>query len=193
MRGALLLLALGLGACAGPRERIVLLPGTDGKTGQIVVSHGGRDSLLDAPYSSAAVQGGATELGVSDADAVRAAFGATLDALPPRPVSYFLYFIGDSDELTPESTARAPEILSEIERRPAAELLVIGHTDTRADDAHNDRLSMARAEAVRRQLAALGFDPQRIVVAGRGERELAVKTAEEVDEERNRRAEIIVR
>lgn len=186
--------ALLLCACAGPRDHIVLLPDSQGHAGKILVSHGGKETLLESAYSGAVVdRRGEVVAATAEPSLVQADFGAALDSLPPRPVSYFLYFIGDSDQLTEDSTARAPEILGEISRRPAAEVLVIGHTDTRADDSHNDRLSLARAMAVRDQLAGLGFDPERITVAGRGERELAVKTADEVDEERNRRAEIIVR
>ena len=57
----------------------------------------------------------------------------------------------------------------------------------------NDRLSVRRAEVVRDALAAIGVPVEKIAVVGRGEREPAVATADEVPEPRNRRAEIKVR
>lgn len=70
---------------------------------------------------------------------------------------------------------------------------MIGHTDTVGDAAANDRLSLQRAQAIRERLLREGFDPERIVAIGRGEREPAVATGDEVNEPRNRRAELIVR
>ena len=42
-------------------------------------------------------------------------------------------------------------------------------------------------------MIADGFDPNRITAAGRGERDPAVATDDEVAEPRNRRTEVIVR
>ncbi len=53
---------------------------------------------------------------------------------------------------------------------PDIELFSIeGHTDERDSDRHNQRLSVARAEAVRDWLAAHGIDTSRMVPAGYGE------------------------
>jgi outer membrane protein OmpA-like peptidoglycan-associated protein len=81
----------------------------------------------------------------------------------------------------------------EIARRPAPEVVVIGHTDAVGSDEHNDRLSLQRAERIRAQLIALGVAPERVQAAGRGKRELLVPTADQVAEARNRRVEIVVR
>jgi len=185
--------ALLLAACATP-DHIVLLPDEQGRVGKLNVGNAGGETLLDSAYATADAHGQARpEPGSTSAAQVRQDFGATLDALPPAPVSYLLYFSSDPDELPPQSRALAPAILAEIARRPAAEVVVIGHTDTRGSDDYNDRLSLDRARAVKRQLVALGFDPARIGVAGRGKRELLVQTVADVSEPRNRRAEILVR
>jgi OmpA-OmpF porin, OOP family len=73
------------------------------------------------------------------------------------------------------------------------DLVVIGHTDTVGSAAFNDTLSRQRAEVVRSALVARGIAADRIVVVGRGERELVVITADNVAEPRNRRVEIQVR
>ena len=192
---ALLLLALALllAACAST-DRIVLLPDDQGKVGKLNVGNAGGDTLLDSAYATASASGSRkAEAGHTDADAVHQEFGTVLAALPPAPVSSTLYFIIDSDDLTAESRALAPTILNQIARFPAAEVVVIGHTDTQGSDDYNDKLSLDRARSVKRQLIGLGFDAAHIAVEGRGKRELLVPTADGVAEPRNRRAEILVR
>jgi len=185
--------ALLLAACATP-DHIVLLPDDQGKVGKLNVGGGAGDTLLDSAYATAdARSGGKPERGSTSAEQVKREFGAVLDALPPAPVSYLLFFDSDSDDLTPQSRALAPTILAEIARRPAAEVVVIGHTDTQGSDEYNDKLSLERARAVKQQLLALGFDRAHITVEGRGKRELLVPTGDNVAVARNRRAEILVR
>ena len=105
-----------------------------------------------------------------------------------------LYFLEGKDEFTAESKIEVDRILAELKRRPAPDIVVIGHTDTVGSDANNDRLSLARAERVRELLAKLlNLPEERIQAAGRGKRELLVQTADAVSEGRNRRVEINVR
>lgn len=193
-RTALTGLVMLLSACATTHDGVVLLPDRDGKVGTIAVLADGRETILDQPYASARISdGGKVQAQTLDAASVRENHALELSMLPPRPVSFDLYFIDDTDQLDPKSLERFPELAAEIARRPFAEMAVIGHTDTRAGGDYNDRLSMARAETVRAQLISRGFDPARISAAGRGERDLAVPTADGVDEPRNRRVEINVR
>ncbi|MDR3417410.1 MAG: OmpA family protein [Nevskia sp.] len=185
--------ALLLAACATP-DRIVLLPDDQGKVGKLNV-HGsaGGDTLLNSAYDTATVSGGKAQRSTGNAQDVNKDFGGVLATLPQAPVAYTFYFLVNSDDLTPESKALAPAILAEIARRPAAEVVVIGHTDAQGSDDYNDKLSLQRAQAVKQQLIALGFDAARIAVAGRGKREPLIPTAEGVPEPRNRRAEVLVR
>ncbi|MDE0853194.1 MAG: OmpA family protein, partial [Nevskia sp.] len=163
------LLALLLTACAAAPDRVVLLPDDQGKVGKLNVANAGGETLLDSAYATASASGGSkAEAGRTDAEHVNQEFGAVLAALPQAPVSYTLYFVRDTDDLTPDSRALAPSILSQIARFPAAEVVVIGHTDTQGSDEYNDKLSLDRAREVRQQLIALGFDGAHISVAGRG-------------------------
>jgi outer membrane protein OmpA-like peptidoglycan-associated protein len=70
---------------------------------------------------------------------------------------------------------------------------VIGHTDRVGSELRNDQLSLQRAQRVKTLLIPLGIPENRIVTAGRGEREPVVSTADNVDEPKNRRVEINVR
>ena len=56
---------------------------------------------------------------MSEPDVTRL-FGDALSALPPVPRHFTLYFLFESDELTDESRALLPEILSYDPTRPAS-------------------------------------------------------------------------
>jgi outer membrane protein OmpA-like peptidoglycan-associated protein len=70
------------------------------------------------------------------------------------------------------------------------EVRIIGHTDSTGSDELNDRLSMQRAQATKSYLAARGVDPNRIVIAGRGEHEPVAENTSEGGRAKNRRVEI---
>ena len=177
-----------------PTDVVVLLPHADGTTGAVVVKQGNREAVLDSPYASARSSAGAAPTtGRETAAAVKKDFGAALAAVPPAPVSFIVYFLSGSDELTDESKTYIARVLEEMARRPSPEITVIGHTDRVGTDQMNDELSLKRAERVKDLLVKRDISPDRIRVAGRGEREPLVPTADEVSEPRNRRVEVNVR
>jgi len=196
-RAALVVLAvLLLVGCAKPMrdDLYVLMPDKDGKTGVLSVESGGQQTVLDQPYAAARVtEPGRVAAAPITEQETRKAFGAALDAQPPRPISFVLYFLEARDELTPDSQLLLGRIVDEIARRPAPEILVIGHTDRVGAVPYNDALSLRRAERVRDELVKVGIAANRIRLAGRGEREPLVPTPDEVPEPRNRRVEITVR
>jgi len=174
-----------------PSETVVVLPSADGHTGTVVVQRGEERQILNQPY--AASRSGEQAVVRLSADEVRQSFGATLQALPAAPTLFLLYFITGTDELTEESKADLQRILSALKQRPVPDVVVIGHSDTVGGAEANDRLSAQRAERVKGFLVEIGIPAARIQTAGRGERELLIPTASNVDEPRNRRVEINVR
>jgi len=84
------------------------------------------------------------------------------------------------------------QFASGLSGQPNTEVRIIGHTDSQGSDAVNDPLSMQRAQAARQYLAARGVDPNRIAVAGRGEREPVADNSSEAGRARNRRVEIFL-
>lgn len=196
--GLILLLAGLLGACASEpprtREFVVLVPDRDGKLGAVAVTSAYGNAMLDKPYMAARYEnGGKVETAPVAQEEVRKAFAVAIAAQPLRPVSFMLYFLEGTDEYTVESKAALEKIFTEIARRQAAEVAVIGHTDTVGKTDFNDALSLRRAERVRKDFTDRGIPNRAINVAGRGEREPIVPTADEVSEPRNRRVEINVR
>lgn len=183
----------GTGCDATP-DRIVLLPGPDGKTGAVVVRSAAGEVVLDTAY--AGVESSANGLVPLKIDvvSVQRRYGATLAAQAPRPVSFTVHFMtGSSTELTAESQRVLAQIKTLLATHPAPEIMVIGHTDRVGKAEANDALSLKRAEAVRDILLAAGIRAATLEVAGRGEREPWVATADEVAEAANRRVEIGVR
>lgn len=197
---ALLVAAFTLGCAeapprpAVPDEQVVLLPGPDGKVGSVVVVRGSERQVLSEPYAASriAADGQQSVSRASEAE-VRVGYGTALGAMPARPATFLVYFVTGSDELTAESQELLQTVLEELKRRPAPDVVAIGHTDTVGTHEYNDRLALQRAERVRTLLVGIGIPAERIHVAGRGERELLVPTADNADEPRNRRVEINVR
>ncbi len=186
--------AAALAACAPLTERVVLLPGQGATpTGALSVKTGQGEILLAEPYAQADVVGGEPRRTQSSEAEVRAAYGGLLALQPPRPRAFTLRFETGGDRLTPESEPVLVELRRALETNPAADLVITGHTDRVGSVELNDRLSLQRAQSVRDRLVAAGANPARIAVAGRGEREPAVPTDDEVAEPRNRRVEIKLR
>jgi outer membrane protein OmpA-like peptidoglycan-associated protein len=189
-------LSIFVAGCASPpAERVVLLPGPDGKAGAVVVAtNAGGSMLLDQPYTAVAINNqGRINAVREDAASVRVRYQAALDAQPARPVSFSVFFVRGKDEITMESKPLVEKLKAEIARRPAPEIMVIGHTDRVGSDASNDILSLKRAEAMRNALVKAGIAASSISIAGRGEREPLVPTADEVAEPKNCRVEVNVR
>lgn len=179
---------------SGPRERITLLPSQDGRPSAVIVTSARGETVLDQPYQSAAVdRAAALTAQASSAAEVSGRYGATLSALPQGAAVFTVYFETATDQLVPESAARLPRIKAELAQRPAPEVIVIGHSDLVDSAQFNDVLSLKRADAVKRLLIDAGVPAGAISVAGRGEREPAVHTADGKAELRNRRVEIRVR
>ena len=197
MRLAAAVLVLGVAGCAGAPvgpELVAVIPGPTGHVGAVVAHSGGGEQVLDEAYAARRVMadGSAAPDRLSPEEVSRA-FGATIAALPGRPASFLLYFLEGRDELTPASRLELERVFAELKRRPAPDIVVIGHTDTVGNLAFNDKLSLARAERLREMMVELGIPPGRILATGRGKRELLVPTEDNVSEPRNRRVEISVR
>lgn len=193
----LILVAMAAIACLSQpvaREHVVLLPGADGRAGAVMVKTARGEQLINQPYAAITVdqQGGmlATQ---DDPQQVSERFSANLAAQPQRPLSYLVYFESGKDVLAAESLAVLEQLKITVKTRQVPEIVAIGHTDRVGNLKENDALSLKRAEKVREILLHAGLRAGNIEIAGRGEREPLVFTADEVEEARNRRVEISVR
>ena len=173
-----------------------MVPEKDGKVGTVAVTTPRGETLINTAYAAVRVEkdGPSESLSLTEQD-VKAMFNDALAIRPDPPLSFTLYFLEGKDELTPESKQRLSDVLTEISRRSrdVSEVTVIGHTDRMGKVEQNDRLSLQRAQKIIADLLQIGIRMETISVAGRGEREPLVPTADEVAEPRNRRVEISIR
>jgi outer membrane protein OmpA-like peptidoglycan-associated protein len=189
---SLILSLMLLAGCA--QERYVLLPDESGQSGSLVVKPRQKAPItLDTP--NALSTSGFWGIGKrrAEADEVKEVWRGSMEARPTPPVKFTLYFLEGTNELTPESKKELDGVFAEIKNRKVPDVLVVGHTDAVGSQESNDRLAESRARNMKSELERLGIDPESIKASGRGERELKVKTPDEVAEALNRRVEIQVR
>jgi outer membrane protein OmpA-like peptidoglycan-associated protein len=187
-----IVLVLALAACQR-QALFVVLPNPDGSAGQITIDDGKTSVALNKPYAAGELRGGSAETVSVDAPQVQQIFGQTIAARPILPTHFRLYFISDSDNLTPDSQLLYRQVFEDIKRRPVYQVAVVGYTDTLGDKNYNQDLSLRRAHAIRDQLVHDGLAQDGIATAGRGQLDLAIVTPDQVSEPRNRRVEITVR
>jgi len=192
-RNWLMSIAMPLALAGCVSERVVLLPSPDGKPSAVVVRNAGGESLIARPYVESVQRSGYHRAKPIIEAEVRQRYAAALAAQPPRGRSFMVYFDTASDSPLADSMALLQQVSEEIAIRPAAEIVIIGHTDRVGSEADNEALSMRRVESVHALLLAAGIENAVIETAYRGEREPLVATPDGVSDPMNRRVEISVR
>lgn len=185
---------LGLLLACAPATRVILLPDGSGKTTAVEVKAAAGTQRLSMPYQTAQVdKNGRIEMSTTDPLVVMDRYGALLAQLLAPEVPFLLYFEMGGAQLTAQSEALLPEILTLAQSRRGGEIIVVAHTDRVGPLDANDALSLQRAKSIRELFVARGFKPELVDAVGRGERSPLVATEDEVEEPKNRRAEVIVR
>ena len=141
-----------------------------------------RDLMAD--WQERTVPAGEIVMALTTDDTIRS-------ATVPATIDLAVNFEFDSDRLTPTGREQTRELGVALQRR-RADILLVGHTDEQGTHAYNMRLSIRRAEAVRRFLVdEFGLDARTISVQGHGEDELLVDERTETAHAINRRVEVI--
>lgn len=115
-----------------------------------------------------------------------------LAAQAQAQASHTVFFALDSSRIDAENMAIVERAAAEFAATGTTAVSIVGHTDTTGSREHNMRLSQRRAESVASALAARGVPADAVTLAWRGQDDLAVPTADNVLEPRNRRAEITI-
>ncbi len=87
---------------------------------------------------------------------------------PKGGESLALYFEYDRAELHPRALKQLEVIAALMKADPSKKLRIAGHTDEKGRDDYNIQLSRGRAEAVKKQLAALGVPALQVETSGLG-------------------------
>ena len=94
--------------------------------------------------------------------------------------------------LKPDGKSKLDALVESLKGVAVDVVIVVGHTDSVGSDAYNQRLSLARADSVRKYLVSKGVGSQRIRTEGRGKSKPIADNSTEEGRARNRRVEIQV-
>jgi len=133
-------------------------------------------------------------------------FYAALDGIEPAPVAeapvvskpkpqsvrFVVYFETDKYNIDNEDQAVIAEAKAAAEKLGSPIVKISGNTDTVGSVDYNQKLSEMRAQAVAKVLEAGNTPVRAMVTEANGELKPALVTADETEEQRNRRVEIIL-
>lgn len=93
-------------------------------------------------------------------------------------------------EVKPTAAASLHKLADFLQQYPGRRVLIEGHTDNVGSDAYNENLSRRRAEAVARQLEAMGVQAPRVTVIGYGKSYPVADNSTDTNRALNRRVEV---
>ena len=106
---------------------------------------------------------------------------------------YLSYFDYDSAVLSQQTLSGLLFVADYLKSNPAVQILVEGHCDERGTRDYNIALGHKRADAVRKQLARMGVDRQRITTKSFGKERPAMRGTSPEAWAKNRRTVIRIR
>ena len=193
--------ALGLSACASMnnKERGAVIGATAGATvGGVIGNNTGstaKGAIIGAVVGGAA---GAVIGHQMDQQAKELAVnipGAKVERVGEGIQVTFdsgLLFDFDSDAIRPDAARNFVELARSLNKYPNSQLLIVGHTDSRGDDAYNQSLSYRRANSAASYLQNQGVTRPRIQTTGRGESEPVASNDTDAGRQLNRRVEVAI-
>ena len=110
------------------------------------------------------------------------------------PVSFTMQIEFDFDkaDVRPMYHNQLKEAADFINKYPANQILVAGHTDSKGTDAYNKKLSQRRADNVRKYLVnKFGISANKLVARGYGESQPIASNDTDAGRQQNRRVEVI--
>jgi peptidoglycan-associated lipoprotein len=171
---------------------VALLENPDGTAGKIIVSDQGGTTVIEQPGQAMRLDPGHGGAFQADMAKIRADFGAALDARPPLPTQFTLFFEIGSARLTKDSQDGLAKLLADLRNRPLPEIRVQGHTDTVGGEAHNNKLARKRADFVAKRIQTTKV-ADHLEIEAYGKHRPLVVTPDHTPEPRNRRVEVYIR
>ncbi len=110
---------------------------------------------------------------------------------PKVIVLHNIHFDVGSSNIRPESRRILDDNVSQL-RGANKRIRIEGHTDSDGSDSYNQRLSEARANAVRSYFAGKGISSSNMTAVGRGENSPVATNATRAGKQQNRRIELYI-
>lgn len=102
------------------------------------------------------------------------------------------FFDFDKSVLKPEGKAKLDDLAGKLKGISLEVIIAVGHTDSVGTDGYNQKLSVARSEAVKAYLVSKGVEKNRIYTEGKGETSPVADNKTTEGRAKNRRVEVEV-
>ena len=102
------------------------------------------------------------------------------------------FFDFDKSVLKAEGKAKLDDLVAKVKAINLEVIIAVGHTDSVGSDAYNQKLSVARSEAVKAYLVSKGIEKNRVYTEGKGEKQPVADNKTKDGRAKNRRVEIEV-
>ena len=193
---AALLLSIFFAGCAEKSDvQVAILPEEGGKVGMVeFVDKGGKTLTLSKAWETLDIKkDGKAEVKLSDEKTVMQKYGETISAMPPKPISFMIFFGSGSADLDADAKKELENAVAGIKNKNSKLVVCAGHTDSAGKKELNRILSLKRADSVVKYLLSQGIDKSIIEAHHYGDVSPLVETAIGEGHPKNRRVEIIVK
>ena len=102
------------------------------------------------------------------------------------------FFDFDKSVLKAEGKAKLDDLVGKVKGINLEVIIAVGHTDATGPDGYNQKLSVARSEAVKAYLVSKGIEKSRVYTEGKGEKQPVADNKTKEGRAKNRRVEIEV-
>lgn len=116
-------------------------------------------------------------------------FKVDADGCPVKKTLH-LHFLTDSSKVDATGTSEVNEFAAFLKESPAYKATIVGHTDSTASDAYNQKLSEKRANTVKSMLIEQGVAENRLTASGEGEKMPVATNKTKEGRAENRRIEV---
>ncbi|HEV2855744.1 MAG TPA: OmpA family protein [Thermoanaerobaculia bacterium] len=195
LAGALLVLAAVPAGAAGPPYSGPWEPAAEAAA-EAAVARMGTARALDIRPVVLQIQGltGGIVATVQEVRQAMQALGAQetdLEVKVDLPADVLFDF--DKADVRPDAAAALGRLATVIRAYPTGRVEIEGHTDSKGDDAYNQRLSERRAQSVKRWLVEReGVAADRLATRGAGESRPVADNATDAGRQRNRRVGVVI-
>jgi OmpA-OmpF porin, OOP family len=160
-------------------------PGCDGAIAPVAAAPAPAPAAVVAPVAAAPAPAAAAPAAAAPAPAAGAAATKVTYAADA-------FFASNSAVLKAAGKAKLDDLVGKVKAINLEVIVAVGHTDSKGNDASNQKLSVRRAEAVKAYLVSKGIEKNRVYTEGKGSKQPVAdnKTAE--GRAKNNRVEIEV-